>query len=201
MITKITIPIFPLNGVIFFPNTDLPLNIFEKRYIEMVDFALSQNKIIGMIQLKKNGALYTKGCFGKIMSYNETDDGRYFINIRGENIFSISKEIKSEHQFKIAEVNIRYENIKKNRLDNINTDLLLDKFYYLIKSNNLSVDFNTLKKIEASALIKLIAMSGPFTAIEKQMLLETINLKQLYDKLILLFEFYSNQQKESTIIN
>lgn len=201
MIKKITIPIFPLNGVIFFPNTDLPLNIFEEKYLEMVDFALTQNKIIGMIQLKKNGDLYSKGCLGKITSYNETEDRRYLINIKGENIFSIVKEIKSGYQFKIAEVNIRYEHINENDSENINTDLLLNKFYYLIKRKNISIDFNLLKNIETSVLIKFIAMSGPFSPLEKQMLLETISLKQLYDKLILLFEFYSNQNKENNLIN
>ena len=68
------IPIFPLNGAIMFPNTNLPLNIFEERYIDMVDYTLSKNKIIGMIQRKANNELYDIGCYGKITAFNETPD-------------------------------------------------------------------------------------------------------------------------------
>ena len=93
MIKKTLLPIFPLNGAILFPETNLPINIFEERYIKMIDFALGKDKIIGMIQTKDNGNLYRVGCIGRINSFNETDDGRYIVNLTGKNYFSILKEV------------------------------------------------------------------------------------------------------------
>ena len=102
----LSIPIFPLNGVILFPNSVLPLNIFEKRYIEMVDYALTQNRYIGMIQTKNNNELYEIGCIGKINSFTETNDGRYLINLTGKNYFKIIQEISSKKKFKIFKVSL-----------------------------------------------------------------------------------------------
>ena len=113
MINKLLIPIFPLSGIIFFPDTDLPLNIFEKRYLEMIDFALSKNKTIGMIQTQQNGNFYNKGCLGKITSFNETNDGRYLINMRGESIFSFINEIESNNHFRMGEVVLEENNKNK----------------------------------------------------------------------------------------
>ena len=86
-------PIFPLNGAILFPKTNLPLNIFEKRYIAMVDYALANKRQIGMIQTRENGELFEIGCLGKINSFNETADGRYLISLEGINCFRINKEL------------------------------------------------------------------------------------------------------------
>ena len=93
-----TIPIFPLSNFIIFPNTTVPLNIFEPRYIEMIDDSMKSHRLIGMIQPKKSGKLkkpdlYEVGCVGKITSFNETDDGRYLIIINGVSRFNIEKEI------------------------------------------------------------------------------------------------------------
>ena len=84
-------PIFPLNGAVLFPKTNLPLNIFEDRYIAMVDHALSKDRLIGMIQSKNNGDLFNIGCLGKIISFNETNDGRYLINLKGISCFILKK--------------------------------------------------------------------------------------------------------------
>ena len=93
------LPIFPLNGAVLFPETNLPLNIFEDRYIEMVNYALSSNRLIGMVQRDKSGNLFKVGCVGKITSFNETKDGRYLINLQGINCFKIKKEIKEKYKF------------------------------------------------------------------------------------------------------
>ena len=84
------VPIFPLNGAIMFPYTNLPLNIFEERYIDMVDYSLSKNRIVGMVQYKTNNEIYDVGCYGKITVFNETPDKRYFINLEGKNCFKIT---------------------------------------------------------------------------------------------------------------
>ena len=82
-------PVFPLNGAILFPNTNLPLNIFEERYIDMVNYALSNNRFIGMIQSKENNEFFSIGCLGKITNFTESQDGRYQINLEGLNRFKI----------------------------------------------------------------------------------------------------------------
>ena len=89
------IPIFPLNGAIIFPKTNLPLNIFEKRYIDMIDYSLSNNRLIGMIQHKESGELYNIGCYGRITAFNETPNKRYLINLEGVSCFKVIKEIKT----------------------------------------------------------------------------------------------------------
>ena len=86
------IPIFPLNGAVLFPKTNLPLNIFEDRYIAMVDYALSKDRLIGMIQSKNTGELFNIGCLGKIIGFNETNDGRYLINLQGISCFVLKKK-------------------------------------------------------------------------------------------------------------
>ena len=96
------IPIFPLNGAVLFPGTSLPLNIFEKRYIEMVDYALSKERCIGMIQFDGKNNLYNIGCIGKIHSFSETTDGRYLISLQGTNCFKIKKELEKRYKFRFC---------------------------------------------------------------------------------------------------
>ena len=102
------ISIFPLSNFIFFPNTSVPLNIFEPRYIKMIDDSMKSNRIIGMVQPKNKNELYTIGCAGKITSFNETDDGRYLIILNGISRFKILKEIKNEKLYR--ECQVSFEN-------------------------------------------------------------------------------------------
>ena len=111
-----TIPIFPLSNFIIFPNTTVPLNIFEPRYIEMIDDSMKSHRLIGMVQPKKSGELkkpdlYEVGCAGKITSFNETDDGRYLIIINGVSRFNIEKEIETDKLYRSCKVN--YQNYTK----------------------------------------------------------------------------------------
>ena len=94
------LPIFPLNGAVLFPGTTLPLNIFENRYIEMVNYSLANNRLIGMIQSNENGELYKIGCIGKISSFNETGDGRYLISLNGTNCFRVLNEVSPSFNFR-----------------------------------------------------------------------------------------------------
>ena len=198
------VPIFPLKGTIFFPETNLPLNIFEERYIEMIDFALGKNKLLGMIQTKDNGDLYRVGCIGRINSFNETKDGRYIINLRGKNHFSILKEVPSNHKFRLVESvfeNINIIQDKTFELKKFNKELFITKYRPYINRINPSIDFNLINKIEPATLIKFIAMSCPFSSADKQMLLETFNLNDLAHKLITLFEYYSSTNKNERSVN
>ena len=128
-----TIPIFPLKGVVMFPDTYLPLNIFEPRYLKMIDHAISnENRLIGMIQPKnsnesdKKSLFYRVGCAGKIIKFEETDDNRYLITLRGLSRFNLISEKTNDKNFR--EANINWENFSKD-----------------FNINSKSSDFSTLK--------------------------------------------------------
>ena len=199
----ITLPLFPLNGVILFPNSNLPLNIFEKRYLNMIDFALTSNRMIGMIQTNKKGELYSIDCSGKINSFSETEDGRYVINLIGNNYFKIDKKLKKSKSFILASVNIENvdEEKSKNDLKNFNKKNLIEKYKNFIKDEEIKIDFELINQIETGELIKFISMSCPFSTEDKQMLLETYNINELGNKLINLFEFYPGSENENKSIN
>ena len=131
------IPVFPLNGVIYFPKTNLPLNIFEERYLELVDDAYKKDKLMGMVQSKKDSnSVYQVGCLGKISDYNKTKDGRLLINLTGLTRFEIKKEIiktKKYREFQVA-------------YDKFDEDKIIDKKYILKKEK---IDF-LLKKVNYS---------------------------------------------------
>jgi len=120
-------PVFPLNGAILFPETNLPLNIFEDRYIQMVDYALSHNRIIGMIQKKENNNFFNIGCLGKITNFTETESGRYQINLKGLNRFSFKKIVKSDYKFITIDADI----IKKNKKKSI-IIVIMKNFYQVL---------------------------------------------------------------------
>ena len=199
MSDNFNLPIFPLNGTILFPETNLPLNIFEQRYLNMVDFALSTNKKFGMIQSKENGSLYNIGCIGKIISYEETSDGRYLINILGEKYFEVVNEKKIKNLFRTVEAKEFFpdKSLNKTQINEQTKHSLIQKYINFVKSSKYEVDFNFLEKIEPLVLIKFIAMAAPFGAAEKQMLLETYQSDILASKLITLFDYYTTSNNKS----
>ena len=197
MMSNITIPLFPLNGAILFPGSSLPLNIFEKKYVDMINFSLSSKRLIGMIQQQPNGNLYKIGCIGKINSFNETNDGRYIVNLVGKDFYSIISEISSEHKFKLAKVEIQLQKYQLNRAEIINKEKLelLEIFKKYTAEKKIQIDFNLLNEIEDRDLINFIAMSCPFSVADKQMLLETPDINLIIKKLINLFKFYLEDEK------
>ncbi len=180
-----TIPIFPLSNFIIFPNTTVPLNIFEPRYIQMIDDSMKSHRMIGMIQPKKSGELkkpdlYEVGCIGKITSFNETDDGRYLIIINGISRFNINKEIETNKLYRTCEVN--YEKYNRDLDDNVEKFALkdLDKIFKdlknLFEKKGFLVDWTSLKKENFSNTLNTLSMASPFSLEEKQVLLETKDL-------------------------
>ena len=134
-----TIPIFPLSNFIIFPNTTVPLNIFEPRYIQMIDDIMKSHRMIGMIQPKKSGKLkkpdlYEVGCIGKITSFNETDDGRYLIIINGVSRFRIDKEIETDRLYRSCKVNYQNYLSDLNKKNEEFTFKDLDKIFKDLKS-------------------------------------------------------------------
>ena len=192
------IPIFPLNGAIMFPNTNLPLNIFEKRYIDMVDYSLSNNKIIGMIQHKTNNELYDVGCYGKITAFNETPDKRYIINLEGKSCFKLIKEVNSDHRFRLCEIEA-FKDYNNNEINDKLKIELIDfyKKYNEIKNINLSLD--EISQLNIVDLLKLIVMVSPFDTSIKQLCLEIKSNTELYESVLsnLKIELASSQQNGS----
>ena len=181
----LTVPIFPLSNFIIFPNTTVPLNIFEPRYIQMIDDSMKSHRMIGMIQPKKSGKLkkpdlYEVGCIGKITSFNETDDGRYLIIINGVSRFNVKEEIETNKLYRLCKVN--YANYIKDLDEKVDKYTLkdLDKIFKdlknLFEKKGFMVDWSNLKKQDFSNTLNTLSMASPFSLEEKQVLLETKDL-------------------------
>ena len=196
------LPIFPLNGAVLFPETSLPLNIFEKRYIDMIDYSLAREREMGMIQTMDNGELYKIGCIGKIHSFNETNDGRYLISLQGLNCFEVIEEINADYSFRVVKANvIKSRNNDEGELNIDDKSNILNKYKKYILSKKINIDLSEIDGIEIYQLMKFIAMISPFKNIEKQALLETKNVKDLYDKLLSIIDFDIASEFEKRTIN
>ena len=178
------ISVFPLSNFIIFPNTSVPLNIFEPRYIEMVNDSMKTNRIIGMVQpknQKKNiPELYSVGCAGKITSFNETDDGRYLIVINGICRFKILKEINNNKTYRECEISFdEYNedtNEKNNEIKFTDLELIFKNLKSFFKKKGYIINWKELEKQSLDQTINTLAMASPFSLQEKQVLLETINV-------------------------
>tara|TARA_Y100000590_G_scaffold375656_1_gene440750 strand:+ start:1432 stop:2073 length:642 start_codon:yes stop_codon:yes gene_type:complete len=178
------ISVFPLSNFIIFPNTSVPLNIFEPRYIKMIDDSMKNDRIIGMIQPKKNKKnipeLYTVGCAGKITSFDESNDGRYLIVLSGISRFKILKEINNNKLYRECEVNFdQYtEDIKKNNneIKFSDLELIFKNLKSLFKKKGYIINWKELEKQSLDQTINTLAMASPFSCEEKQILLEAINV-------------------------
>ena len=192
------IPIFPLNGAIIFPNTNLPLNIFEERYIDMVDYSLSNNKIIGMIQHKANNELYDVGCYGKITAFNETPDKRYVINLEGKDCFRVIREVNTDYRFRICEIEI-FKDYNHNKLNDKLKIELINCYNKYNEIKNINLSFDEISQLNILDLLKLIVMVSPFDTNIKQLCLEIKSNTELYETVLstLKIELASNQKNVS----
>ena len=194
-------PVFPLNGTILFPNTSVPLNIFEERYIDMVDYALSHNRLVGMIQTKKNKDLFTIGCLGKITNFTETSDGRYQVNLEGINRFKVKKILDKNKKFIIIDgEEIDYNKNFKRKTSELSAKLLSNFKNYL---NIKKIEFNTseFESLDALNLAKIICVISPLDHLTKQMLLEFNGSDELCENLISVLEIENNNSGKSSKIN
>ena len=190
------IPIFPLSSAIFFPRTILPLNIFEERYIQLVNDSMKENRMFGMVQPKNRKSIspevYKIGCLGKIVSFNETEDKRFIISLSGIIRFKIKNEIKKEKLYRIFEVD--YSEFlndlveEKNQIINFDKKDLLQKIKLFFQKINYPIDYNELIKLNLHQLVNTVSMISPFSVEEKQKLIETIKIE---DKLKILSEIIS----------
>ena len=202
------IPIFPLSNFIIFPKTTVPLNIFEPRYIEMVDDAMKGNRTIGMIQPRKSKqtipSLYEVGCAGKIISFSETEDGRYLIILSGTSRFKIIEELETEklyRKFKVDFEDFFYDlDEKKEEIKFSDLELIFKNLKSLFIKQGYKIDWNELKKQSLNQTINTLAMASPFSLEEKQALLETINLNERKKKLEQILSTYSFDNFENKTI-
>ena len=189
------IPVFPLSGVIYFPKTNLPLNIFEKRYLDLVNDAIKKDKLMGMIQSKKShDEVYKIGCLGKISDYQKSDDGRILINLTGLTRFEVLEEktnAKLYREFKV--------NYKKFILDlkpikeEINIEPLMDKVKIFFKKSGLLLNWKEFEKLNQVQKINTLSMIAPVTNEEKQKLLESVSLEEKVKVLINIVNFYLHE--------
>ncbi len=194
-----TIPIFPLSNFIMFPKTTVPLNIFEPRYIQMIDDCMKSNRVLGMVQPKKTGEikkpnLYEVGCLGKITSFNETQDGRFLIVLDGVCRFNILKELKTEKLYRECEVSydkFELDLITKNDVNKISElKLIFTKLKNLFKKQGYIINWKDIESQNPTQTLNTLSMASPFTLEEKQILLETENFISRKQKLENILETY-----------
>ena len=205
------IPVFPLSNFIIFPKTTIPLNIFETRYIEMINDSMSSNKLIGMIQpLSQNSVnqedinLHQVGCLGKIVSFKETEDNRYLIELKGLIRFQIMNEIKSKKKYREYEVDFKRFNHdlddKKEKLKFSDLELIFKDLKTLFEKRGFIINWKELEKQSLDEIINALAMASPFSLEEKQVLLEAENLNIRKNKIAEILTTYTYDIFDNTTI-
>jgi Lon protease-like protein len=195
------LPIFPLSNFIIFPKTTVPLNIFERRYIDMINDSMKSNKLIGMVQPKKiiddftPPILHDIGCLGKISSFKETEDGRFLIELKGLIRFKIMNEIKSAKKYRECEVS--FENFNhdldetREELKFSDLELIFKDLKSLFEKRGFIINWKELEKQSLDETINALAMASPFSLEEKQVLLEAQNLNIRKDKIAEILSTYT----------
>jgi len=202
------IPVFPLSNFIIFPNTTVPLNIFEPRYVQMVNDSLKTNKMIGLIQPKKKGAnsipdLHEVGCLGKITNFKDID-GRYLIELNGLSRFKVIKEVKNNKLYRECEINFDSFQadlkLPKEELKFSDLELIFKDLKSLFEKKGYVINWKSLEKQDLNETINALAMASPFSLEEKQILLESENLKSRKNKIAEILNTYSHDNYDNTTI-
>ena len=204
------LPVFPLSNFIIFPKTTVPLNIFEPRYIDMINDSMQSDKLIGMIQPKNSldkknrPELYEIGCAGKIISFNETQDGRFLIELKGLTRFKNVKEIETEKKYRILEVSYNnfYQDLinEKEEIKFSDLELIFKDLKSLFEKRGFIINWKALEKQSLDETINALAMASPFTLEEKQILLEAENLDLRKNKIAEILKTYTFDIYDNTTI-
>ena len=205
------IPIFPLSNFIIFPKTTVPLNIFESKYVDMINDSMKSNKLIGMIQPRNRNNidkllpdLHNIGCLGKITSFKETEDGRFLIELKGLIRFEIISEFKSNKKYREFEIN--YKNFmedlsnKKEGLKFSDLKIIFKDLRSLFEKRGFIINWNELEKQSLDEIINALAMASPFSLEEKQILLEAKNLDIRKNKIAEILSTYTNDIFNNTTL-
>ena len=203
------VSIFPLSNFIIFPNTTVPLNVFEPRYVEMINDSMKTNKLIGLIQPRKininsDPDLHEIGCLGKIINFKDTSDGRYLIDLNGLSRFKIVKEIKNNKPYRTCEINFdNYGddlNLQKGEIKFSDLELIFKDLKSLFKKKGYIINWKSLEKQNLNETINALSMASPFTLEEKQILLESQNLEIRKNKIAEILSTYSYDDFNNTTI-
>ena len=204
------IPVFPLSNFIIFPKTTVPLNIFEPRYIDMINDSMKSNKLIGMIQPKTSNIrqikpeLHDVGCLGKITSFRETEDGRFLIEVKGLIRFKKIAELSTENKYRVLEVNYKdfYQDLedKKENLKFSDLELIFKDLKSLFEKRGFIINWKALEKQSLDETINALAMASPFSLEEKQVLLEAQNLDNRKEKISQILSTYTFDNFDNTTI-
>jgi|TARA_B110000914_G_scaffold213674_1_gene215773 Lon protease-like protein len=190
------IPIFPLSGIIFFPETNLPLNIFEPRYLALLKDCINSNKYMGMIQVKKSSSdVYSVGCLGKVTEHKKTRDGRMVVNLTGITRFEIKTEINNDKIYREFEVTYQkfsedLEKEKKLLLMNEKIEEIFQKTKIFFRKNGLLLNWAEFEKLDQDQKVNTLAMIAPISNEEKQTILESVNIESKTKTLSEIIEFY-----------
>ena len=189
------IPIFPLSGVIYFPQTNLPLNIFEQRYLNLVNDAYNKDKLMGMVQSQKESdTVYKVGCLGKISDFQKSKDGRVLINLTGITRFKILDEKINDKLYREFNVNYKsFENDIIKMTEKINPRSLMEKAKIFFKRSGLLLNWKEFEKLDQNQKINTLAMISPVTNEEKQKILEAVTLNQKVTTLENIIDFYLHE--------
>ncbi len=204
------IPVFPLSNFIIFPKTTVPLNIFEPRYLDMVNDSMKSNKFIGMIQPKVSirgmtgQNLHNVGCLGKITSFKETDDGRYLIELKGSIRFEVDKELKLTKKYRECEVNYKkFENDLNDKKEDIkftDLELIFKDLKSLFEKKGFVINWKALQQQSLDETVNALAMASPFSLEEKQILLEAQSLDTRKNIISEILKTYSFDNFDNTTI-
>jgi len=204
------IPVFPLSNFILFPKTTVPLNIFEPRYIDMINDSMKSNKMLGMIQpqTSKNDnntpKLYDVGCLGKITSFTETEDGRFLIELKGLLRFIKVRELKTEKKYRTVEVEFKNYlddlSEKREELKFSDLELIFKDLKSLFEKKGFIINWKALEKQSLDETINALAMASPFSLEEKQVLLEAANLEVRKNKISEILKTYTHDVFNNTTI-
>jgi Lon protease-like protein len=205
-----SIPVFPLSNFIIFPKTSVPLNIFEPRYVDMINDSMKSNKLIGMVQPKisknvsKTPELYKIGCMGKIISFKETDDSRYLIELKGLIRFNIIKELETNKKYRECKIDFNnYKNDLSDEKEDLkfsDLEMIFKDLRILFEKKGFIINWDALKKQSLDEIINALSMASPFTLEEKQILLEAQNINLRKNKIAEILTTYTYDQYDNNTI-
>nr|WP_210333894.1 LON peptidase substrate-binding domain-containing protein [Mesorhizobium sangaii] len=200
-----TIPIFPLEGALLLPGGRMPLNVFEPRYLQMVDEAIAGSRLIGIIQPSLDGALRDDGepelcnvgCAGRIIAFSETGDGRYLISLQGVCRFRVAHELTVKTPFRQCKLAPFLADLDEDQAANeIDRPSLLKAFRAYLQANDLEADWESVSRAENAMLVNALSMMAPYGPAEKQALLEAADLKTRAETLIAITEMALARENE-----
>ncbi|ESY90082.1 LON peptidase substrate-binding domain-containing protein [Mesorhizobium sp. LNHC229A00] len=200
-----TIPLFPLEGALLLPGGRMPLNIFEPRYLQLVDEAVGGSRLVGVIQPGLNGALRedgepelcSVGCIGRIIAFSETGDGRYLISLQGVCRFRVAHELTVKTPFRQAKPAPFLADLDEEQAANeIDRPALLRAFRAYLQANDLEADWQSVSRAENAMLVNALSMMAPYGPAEKQALLEAADLKTRAETLIAITEMTLARENE-----